>query len=76
MNPSTQPVDQPPPRKTTLYCFNCGHESTVDGDWEIRKYGRCADYDCPECKTTITTRPRTSDTLTAGNGVSCYCSGD
>ncbi len=50
MNPSTQAVEQPPPRKTMLYCFNCGHESTVDGDWVIQKYDNCTDYGAPNAK--------------------------
>ncbi|TYT60413.1 hypothetical protein FYC77_19060 [Natrialba swarupiae] len=59
-----------------LYCFNCGHESTVDGDWVIQKYDNCTDYDCPECETTITTRRRPSDTPSDTSGSLCYCSGD
>lgn len=53
-------TDPPSASKVTLYCFDCGHESPIEGDWEIRLHGDGVDYDCPECSTTITTRPRSN----------------
>lgn len=50
--------------KATLFCFECGHESPVTGDWIIQEYGDCVDYVCPECETTITTRGPVLDLIT------------
>ena len=54
---SNQTPDDSPPRKATLYCPECGHESLINGDWRVHVHGDCADYDCPECGMTITSRP-------------------
>lgn len=48
----------PPSRKSVLFCFDCGHESPIEGDWNRRPHGDTVDYECPACSTTITSRPR------------------
>ncbi|EMA44155.1 phage terminase large subunit family protein [Halococcus saccharolyticus] len=62
----TRSERRPPPdggtwRKTTLYCPDCGHESTIDGDWHVEHTtdddrDRAA-YICPECGAVIARRP-------------------
>lgn len=59
-----------------LYCFECGHESLVDGDWLVRANGDGVDVDCPECETTIATRQRTSDVANESEDVCCSCPAD
>jgi len=46
-----------PPRKSTLFCPECGHGSPIDGDWRRRTGAEIDRYDCPICETTVTTRP-------------------
>lgn len=46
-----------PRAKATLFCPECGHESNVDGDWRERRTHQSLRYRCPECHTTIATRP-------------------
>lgn len=46
-----------PPAKATLYCPECGHASHVDGDWTVRARDDVRTYTCPDCGTTIDTRP-------------------
>ena len=70
---SHQTLGNPPPRKATLYCPECGHESRVDGDWKVRVHGECSDYDCPECEMTITSRPNPDRMLDRSEGSHCYC---
>ncbi|TMT87258.1 hypothetical protein E2L06_11955 [Haloterrigena sp. H1] len=48
-------------RKATLFCWECEHSSPVDGDWQLQPRKRSLAYVCPECKTTITTRPRSTE---------------
>ena len=43
-------------RKTTLFCPECGHASSSDGDWIVRERAGRAEYNCPDCETAITTR--------------------
>ncbi|QSW98984.1 hypothetical protein [Haloterrigena alkaliphila] len=50
-------TSQPPDRKAVLICFDCGHESSVDGDWILERDGGRERSRCPECGTTITARP-------------------
>jgi len=45
-------------RKTTLFCPDCGHQSGYDGDWQQVVRGQTVQYNCPDCRTEITTRPR------------------
>ncbi|MXV61103.1 hypothetical protein GS429_03315 [Natronorubrum sp. JWXQ-INN-674] len=47
----------PARRKSTLFCFDCDHESPVDGEWEYRTRDRYVEVVCPVCETTITKRP-------------------
>ncbi|MES3518038.1 MAG: hypothetical protein PPP58_10275 [Natronomonas sp.] len=56
--------DEPPAKKATFICSACGHESPVDGDWDVDTR---ADVDggtrtiaCPECGHTIVEQPRFS----------------
>ncbi|OVE85925.1 hypothetical protein B2G88_03700 [Natronolimnobius baerhuensis] len=45
-------------RKTTLFCWECAYSSPVDGEWIRRPHDDTVAYVCPQCETTITTRPR------------------
>ena len=55
---STSPdAGRPPDSKAVLFCFDCGHESSIDGDWTVERRDDREVYRCPECGTTITTRP-------------------
>lgn len=49
------------PRKSTLFCPDCDHASTADGDWIRRTHGETVAYVCPVCATSITERPRRAD---------------
>ncbi|PSP90880.1 hypothetical protein BRC78_04930 [Halobacteriales archaeon QH_8_68_33] len=53
MSTSTTP---PGPRKATLFCPGCGHESPVDGDWLCRERAGDVVYECPDCHTPVTGR--------------------
>lgn len=58
-------------RKAVLYCPECGHESTVDGDWCVERTAKARTdareridtgrervaYACPNCGYVITRRP-------------------
>lgn len=59
MNSTTSDAGRPPDSraKAVLFCFDCGHESSVDGDWELEPRESGEEYQCPECGTTITVRP-------------------
>lgn len=73
---SNRTPDQKPPRKATLYCFNCDHESLIKGDWTVRANGDRVDYECPECETTITTRRRPDELTVSSEGVVRYSRSD
>lgn len=45
-------------RKATLFCPACGHESPVDGDWEVHTTEELIATDCPACGTRIDECPR------------------
>jgi len=45
------------PRKATLFCTTCRHESGVDDDWLVVETARRHRLLCPSCGTTIATRP-------------------
>lgn len=50
-------------RKTTLFCPGCDHESSIDGDWTVRRAppGRLR-LICPTCGARVHDRPdRTRD---------------
>ncbi|WP_049900139.1 hypothetical protein [Natrinema sp. J7-1] len=51
----------PTQRKATLFCWACAHSSPVDGDWLGEPRDRCVAYVCPECETTLTKRPRSTE---------------
>jgi len=63
MIPSATDRDDAPStrRKATLFCWECEHSSPVDGDWQLQPRKRSLAYVCPECETTLTTRPRSTD---------------
>jgi len=44
--------------KATLHCPHCAHESRYDDDWLVVETARRVRLLCPECGTTIATRPR------------------
>ena len=46
-----------PERKSVLFCPDCGHESPVDGDWQVQARGETLAYSCPTCSEVITERP-------------------
>ncbi|WP_436345256.1 hypothetical protein [Natronorubrum sp. FCH18a] len=69
-------ADPPVAGKTTLYCFNCGHESPIEGDWNRRPDGDTVEYSCPVCRTTITTRPRRDRQHPSGEARVLHCSSD
>lgn len=77
MNSTVSNPDQPPDKKAVLFCYECGHESSVDGDWDLeRRDGREA-YTCPDCGTTITVRPAVESARVAGStGGQSFCAGD
>ena len=68
MTPSIDFTDRSPPPKATLHCLSCGHESAVGGDWTVRADGDRVAYECPDCGSTITTRPRTGVSSTDDAG--------
>ncbi|WP_339103542.1 hypothetical protein [Haloterrigena salinisoli] len=77
MNSTVTDTSRPPDSKALLFCFECGHESEVDGDWILEHRDDREHYRCPECGTTITARPtdeggRASDS----SGGRSYCAGD
>jgi predicted RNA-binding Zn-ribbon protein involved in translation (DUF1610 family) len=43
--------------KSVLYCPECGHESPIDGDWNVDHDADTLVYTCPACSTAVTTRP-------------------
>ncbi|WP_160135071.1 hypothetical protein [Halococcus salsus] len=43
--------------KAVLYCPECGHESPIDGDWNVDHDADSLVYTCPVCSTAVTTRP-------------------
>lgn len=51
----------PPRPKATLFCPTCGHESRVDGDWELRTVGGRETTVCPECGARLDDRPAGGD---------------
>jgi len=44
--------------KATLHCPHCEHASRYDDDWLVVETARRVRLLCPECGTTIATRPR------------------
>ncbi|PSQ33157.1 hypothetical protein BRD09_01720 [Halobacteriales archaeon SW_10_68_16] len=36
--------------KTTLFCPDCGHQSRLDGDWQVLDEAGPVRYRCPECE--------------------------
>ena len=68
MTPSVDLSARSPPPKATLHCPSCGHESAIDGDWTVREEDDRVAYECPDCGSTITTRPRGVTSTTDGEG--------
>lgn len=69
-------IDRPPSTKAVLYCFECNHESPVDGDWIRQRTADAVVYRCPDCNTAITTRPRSTSRTLEHGGYPCSCTGD
>jgi len=49
----------PPPRtrkKSVLFCPSCGHESPLNGDWNVEASDSTTTYRCPECRTVVSGR--------------------
>lgn len=49
----------PPPRtrsKTSLFCPDCSHESTVTGDWTVEGTETGWQLRCPECDAVVQQR--------------------
>jgi len=50
-----------PRQKSVLFCPDCGHESPIDGDWQVQTgEDRCV-YGCPACDAVVTERPATAE---------------
>jgi len=45
-------------RKAVLVCPGCRHESPLPGDWVLVIREEGMDVRCPDCRATLTTRPR------------------
>ena len=43
--------------KVMLFCPNCSHQSSYDGDWNVVKTSQGSRSLCPDCRTEITSRP-------------------
>ncbi|WP_331234792.1 hypothetical protein [Natronorarus salvus] len=52
------PPPSRPPRKTTLHCSECAHESPADGDWIVYERSDATSYGCPDCGTEIARQRR------------------
>jgi hypothetical protein len=50
--------------KSALFCQDCGHESPVDGDWEVQTQSDHRLYVCPECQHVLTARPQSDGSAT------------
>ena len=61
MRPPPEGQQLRPDRKSVLFCPACGHESLVNGDWFIDEKSYEVRWKCPECRTTINSRPRFDD---------------
>lgn len=57
-NPSKPADPTGTPRKSTLFCPACDHQSPTDGDWVIDAGMDTERYVCPVCEYTLTERPR------------------
>jgi len=49
-----------PRRKSVLFCPDCGHESRVDGDWQVQTRDDRHVYGCPACDAVVSERPATA----------------
>ena len=66
-----QPADggrTAPRRKAVLFCPDCGHESSVGGDWIVTDdyAARARRIRCPDCAATVADRPLPSDSAACG----------
>jgi endogenous inhibitor of DNA gyrase (YacG/DUF329 family) len=73
MPPSTE---RSPPPKATLHCPECGHTSHVDGDWAVQDRAGVRTRTCPDCGTTIDTRPSRDVPAAASGGTPAVVSED
>ena len=68
MKSTSSDAGRPPDSKAVLFCFDCGHESPLEGDWNVEQRDDREAYRCPECGTTISVRPdQNADTGTDSN---------
>lgn len=62
--PANATATAPPPesrQKAMLFCPSCGHESPVNGDWELEQTADGRAYLCPWCHTVISSRPESDE---------------
>ncbi|WP_436935920.1 hypothetical protein [Halovenus marina] len=76
MTTNTPSTEHLPPDKTTLYCPNCGHASRIDGDWLVDVRANQVDYECPDCGTTVSSRPDSAAVATQPGGAMECCNAD
>jgi len=69
-SPPSKDESVPPPRehKSVLFCPACSHRDLVDGDWVERDDSTAGvrELRCPECATTLTSRPLPEDSAATG----------
>ncbi len=61
-NPNTRQPQEPPCRKSVLFCPNCNHESSIDGDWIVQATENQQQLRCPNCDNPLPARPSFSET--------------
>lgn len=52
----------PTRRKSTLFCWECGHTSPIEAEWVLDTHGDYVQQVCPDCNTVLSERPRTDHT--------------
>jgi predicted RNA-binding Zn-ribbon protein involved in translation (DUF1610 family) len=67
--------DSPPP-KATFFCPACGHAGRITEDLVCHGVGPHRSYACPDCGTTITSRPSTPPTHADRDGTREICHSD
>ena len=51
------PMPSEIPRKSTLFCPTCDHQSPVGGDWTVVETSRYRRIRCPDCGTEVVNQP-------------------
>ncbi|MFC5133706.1 MULTISPECIES: hypothetical protein [Haloferacaceae] len=49
--------------KAVLFCPDCGHESSLSGDWIVRESAGRTTHTCPVCDATVEDRRRPEPAL-------------